>query len=131
MSANDKQVGGGHYKGNEIEHWDLVDMYQWDYFQAQIIKYVMRHKKKKGPEDLQKAIHFLEKYIELKYSHEGIVQYTSQGTIVNENCDCGGVGQPSWLHRPSCPLSRPQGKIEDALDDLIEGAATSGYVDQD
>ena len=65
MSANDKQVGGGHYRGAELQHWDLVDIYQWDYFQAQIIKYVMRHKQKNGIEDLKKAIHFAEKYIEL------------------------------------------------------------------
>ena len=73
MSANDIQVGGTHYQGKELQHWDLVDMYDWDYFQAQIIKYVMRHKGKNGLQDLQKAGHFLEKYIELRYPHGGIV----------------------------------------------------------
>lgn len=72
MAANDTQVGGGHYKQNSAdtpEHWDLVLMYNWDYFQGQIIKYLMRWKTKhqteeKRLEDLKKSAHFLQKYIE-------------------------------------------------------------------
>ena len=70
-NANDTQVGGTHYRahGKEIQHWDLAVMYQWDPFQYQITKYVMRWKYKYAtPEerlkDLQKAAHFLQKYIE-------------------------------------------------------------------
>jgi hypothetical protein len=63
MSANDKQVGGAHYK-SQIQHWDYVIANDLDYFQAQITKYVTRWKKKHGVQDLLKAQHFLEKYIE-------------------------------------------------------------------
>lgn len=63
-TANARQVGGAHYGLNDVQHWDLVVLFGWDYFQGQIIKYVMRHKKKHGLEDLKKASHFLEKYIE-------------------------------------------------------------------
>lgn len=63
--ANDTQVGGSHYsQGNNLQHWDLVVMYGWDYFQGQITKYVMRWRQKNGIEDLKKARHFLDKYIE-------------------------------------------------------------------
>ena len=63
--ANDRQVGGSHYKvGNLPEHWDLAIMYGWDPFQYQITKYVMRWKSKNGIQDLEKAAHFLQKYIE-------------------------------------------------------------------
>lgn len=71
MSANDKQVGGRHYaQGENPQHWDLVQMYGWDYFQGQITKYLMRWKFKYKTteariEDLKKARHFLDKYIEL------------------------------------------------------------------
>lgn len=65
MSANDKQVGGTHYGGGALQHWDVVSIMELDYFQGQITKYVMRWKKKNGVEDLKKAAHFLEKYIEL------------------------------------------------------------------
>lgn len=39
-------------------------MYNWDYFQGQITKYVMRWRRKGGIQDLKKALHVLEKYIE-------------------------------------------------------------------
>lgn len=68
MRANERQVGGGHYKKGKgiVEHWDIVAQHELDYFQGQITKYVMRWKLKgNGVEDLEKARHFLEKYIEL------------------------------------------------------------------
>jgi Protein of unknwon function (DUF3310) len=64
VAANDKQVGGEHYKTEGLQHWDLAASRQYDYFQGQITKYVDRWKKKNGLDDLLKAQHFLEKYIE-------------------------------------------------------------------
>jgi hypothetical protein len=64
VSANNSQVGGDHYRTG-IQHWDYVVANGLDYFQAQIIKYVTRWRKKGGVEDLDKARHFLEKYREL------------------------------------------------------------------
>lgn len=62
--ANKRQIGGSHYKGGE-EHWDRVVRLELDYFQAQITKYTERAWKKNGLQDLEKAHHFTEKYIEL------------------------------------------------------------------
>lgn len=67
--ANDRQVAGSHYSG-ELQHWDIVVARNWDYFQAQITRYLDRWKKKNGIEDLEKARHYLEKYIELAMSGE-------------------------------------------------------------
>ena len=66
-TANKRQVGGSHYKKQKgvVEHWDIVVQHDLDYFQAQITRYVMRHKLKGGVEDLEKARHFLDKYIEI------------------------------------------------------------------
>jgi hypothetical protein len=64
--ANKRQVGGKHYKNMAIEHWDVVALNDLDYFQGQITKYVMRWKGKNGIQDLEKATHFLQKYIELE-----------------------------------------------------------------
>lgn len=69
MSANEKQVGGEHYKkhGNAtIQHWDIVHMFGLDYFQGNITKYLFRWREKGGIQDLKKAQHYLEKYIELQ-----------------------------------------------------------------
>ena len=70
MKANEIQVGGDHYKTHGIpQHWDIAAMHSFDYFQGQITKYLMRWKTKhdtpeKKLEDLKKARHFLDKYIE-------------------------------------------------------------------
>lgn len=67
MSANDKQVGGEHYKEPKgVQHWDFATQHNMDYFQGQITKYICRWKKKNGIQDLEKAQHFLEKYIEVE-----------------------------------------------------------------
>lgn len=66
-SANDHQCGGDHYRRyGKLQHWDVVAHFDLDYFQGQITKYVMRWKDKNGLEDLLKARHFLDKYIELQ-----------------------------------------------------------------
>lgn len=66
MQANERQVGGTHYKIGGEEHWDRVHRLGLDYFQGQVTKYVERWKLKNGIQDLEKARHFLDKYIELE-----------------------------------------------------------------
>jgi hypothetical protein len=73
MAANERQVEGSHYK-TSIEHWDWVYANNLDYFQGQITKYIFRWKKKNGLKDLQKAQHFLEKYIELVTIEETVTE---------------------------------------------------------
>jgi len=63
--ANQRQVGGAHYS-TPIQHWDFAAANQYDYFQGQITKYVDRWKRKNGLQDLQKAAHFLQKYLEIE-----------------------------------------------------------------
>jgi hypothetical protein len=71
-TANDRQVGGDHYLvTGELQHWDMVAKFHLDYFQGQITKYVMRWRNKNGIQDLEKAKHFLEKYIEIARESEG------------------------------------------------------------
>ena len=63
--ANATQIAGDHYKSQAIEPWDYAAANRLDGFQAAIVKYVTRWQGKKGVEDLRKARHFLDKYIEL------------------------------------------------------------------
>jgi hypothetical protein len=64
MSANDSQVAGTHYKAG-IQHWDYVLMaLQGRYLEGNITKYVTRHRKKNGVQDLEKALHYMAKLIE-------------------------------------------------------------------
>lgn len=62
--TDQKQIGGQHYKKLKIQVWDYVIANDLDYFQGSIIKYVTRWRDKGGVQDLRKAMHFLEKYIE-------------------------------------------------------------------
>lgn len=63
--ASKFQEGGAHYKRCPIQPWDYTIANDLDYFQGSIIKYVTRWKDKGGIEDLRKARHFLDKYIEV------------------------------------------------------------------
>ena len=54
-----KQVGGNHYKAN-IEPWDVFLDWGLDPWACNVIKYVQRHRKKAGKQDLEKAKHYLE-----------------------------------------------------------------------
>lgn len=102
MSANKRQVDGGHYR-SQIQHWDYVIANDLDYFQGQITKYVTRWKNKNGLVDLQKAQHFLEKYIEVQ-------------TAIRDEPLTARTNQPTF----------PAKTREEAY----EGDATRAYIDQ-
>lgn len=63
--ANDTQIGGNHYKKGGEEHWDRVARLDLDYWQAAATKYLERCDEKNGIEDMEKAIHYIQKRIEL------------------------------------------------------------------
>lgn len=65
-TANSKQVGGTHYAdGGECQHWDFVAVNGLGYLEGCATKYVTRHRKKHGAQDLQKALHYIEKLTEM------------------------------------------------------------------
>lgn len=62
--ANDQQVGGDHYK-SEYQHWDFIELNGIGYLEAAATKYVARWRRKDGLRDLEKALHYTDKLIEL------------------------------------------------------------------
>lgn len=64
--ANSKQVAGSHYSDKEIQPWDYIHANNLCYFTGNCVKYVSRWRDKGGINDLKKAIHYLEKLIELE-----------------------------------------------------------------
>ena len=64
QGANQKQEGGNHYKSKAIQPWDYIVSNNLGYLEGNIIKYVSRWKDKGGVQDLNKAMHYLEKLIE-------------------------------------------------------------------
>lgn len=66
MSALSKQVGGDHYKSKKIQPVEYIHANTLDFFQGNVVKYVTRWREKGGLDDLDKAKHYLELYIELE-----------------------------------------------------------------
>jgi hypothetical protein len=67
MSALDTQVQGTHYKDMLIQPVEFIVKNNLAFLEANVIKYVCRHRSKNGIEDLNKAIHYLELAKELYY----------------------------------------------------------------
>ena len=68
MSANDRQEFGDHYQAG-VQHWDLIEKYGVGYLEGCATKYVTRHRKKNGIQDLIKAKHYTEKLLEMAHSN--------------------------------------------------------------
>ena len=71
-SANDRQIGGDHYKG-EYQHWDFVVDTGQGYLDGCVTKYVSRWRKKNGVQDLEKALHYFEKAKEIEPHHPSVL----------------------------------------------------------
>lgn len=69
MSANDKQIGGNHYKEMGVEPWDVIDSFPIEqrigFYRGNAIKYIMRMgTKDMSLKEIEKARHYLDKLIE-------------------------------------------------------------------
>lgn len=64
---NDVQFGGTHYKkhGN-YQPWDVITAWNLGYLDGTALKYIARWRDKGGVEDIKKAIHFLQKFLEVE-----------------------------------------------------------------
>lgn len=71
-SANDKQIAGTHYKQyKDHQPWDIVTAWGLGYLDGTALKYIARWKHKGGTDDIKKAIHFLEKLLEVEGENGG------------------------------------------------------------
>ena len=62
------QIGGNHYV-QDIQPWDAMQSWMTSmefkgFLRGNVIKYVARYKDKNGVEDLEKAMHYLDKLIQ-------------------------------------------------------------------
>lgn len=74
-SCLDVQHGGNHYKDRGIQPIEFAQGNNLDWKQFNVIKYVTRHKDKKGAEDLKKAIHYLQMALEFDYGVRSAVEF--------------------------------------------------------
>jgi len=69
MNANAKQIQGSHYQTN-IQPWDAITDWELGFLDGCAVKYLSRWRKKGGVDDLRKAVHFIEKLIEVEIANE-------------------------------------------------------------
>jgi Protein of unknwon function (DUF3310) len=67
QNATDVQVGGDHYMQFTIQPIEFITKNSIPYIEANVIKYICRHKMKNGKEDLLKAKHYIDLLIESEY----------------------------------------------------------------
>ena len=65
--AKDVQVGGDHYKSLAIQPAEFIHKNGIGYLAGNVIKYVVRHSKKGGRQDIEKAIHYCQLILEMDY----------------------------------------------------------------
>lgn len=68
MTALAHQESGDHYKSLPIQPAEFCQRNGLGYCESSVIKYVCRHKRKNGAEDIRKAIHFLQILLEIEYA---------------------------------------------------------------
>ena len=61
------QIGGNHYKSMNIQPIEFIYQNSIPYHEANVIKYVCRHKSKNGKQDLLKARHYIDLLIAAEY----------------------------------------------------------------
>lgn len=59
-----KQIGGNHYL-NKIQPWDIIDSWELNFYEGNILKYLLRDKNNRV-EDLKKLIHYAEKLLSME-----------------------------------------------------------------
>ena len=65
-SINEFQIGGTHYQKLDPAPWDVITAWNLGYLDGTALKYIARWRDKGGLEDIRKAIHFLQKFIEVE-----------------------------------------------------------------
>jgi hypothetical protein len=70
LSALNQQEGGSHYKNMAIQPIEFIHANNVPFIEANVIKYIMRHKAKNKKQDVLKAIHYCKLLLELEYGEE-------------------------------------------------------------
>ena len=84
MSSYDTQVGGDHYKDMKIQPSEFINKNKMQFAEGNAIKYICRHQKKGGKQDLEKAKHYIDMIIERDYGDDAYRSQTFEVTLPND-----------------------------------------------
>lgn len=65
-----EQIGGGHYKGLQIQPVEYIYRNNIPYFEGNVIKYITRWRDKGGKADLEKAKHYIDLLIQMEFGND-------------------------------------------------------------
>lgn len=110
--ASEIEVGGNHYKEKGMQPLDIIAAINLNFFQGNIVKYVARHSKKNGLEDLKKAYH----YCQLGKEYD---PYNSSDLNPRFRTD-------EWIRKYSSATLLPESFLYDVMNQEWDKAA--GYI---
>ena len=84
MSSYDTQVGGDHYKDMKIQPSEFINKNKMQFAEGNAIKYICRHQKKGGKQDLEKAKHYIDMIIERDYGDDTYKSQTFEFSLPND-----------------------------------------------
>lgn len=91
VRAKDTQVAGNHYRHYPIQPVEFAMANELNLCQANVVKYIVRHKDKGGKEDLLKARHYIDLLIEYEYDTDdaAAVDYTQRSLDASASLGLG------------------------------------------
>ena len=64
------QIGGAHYLNMPIPPVEFIQKNGLNFLEGNVVKYIVRHKKKHGADDIRKALHYCRLILELEYGEK-------------------------------------------------------------
>jgi hypothetical protein len=111
-SALDNQVGGAHYKDMDVQPWQAMEAWLTPeeyrgYHKGTAIGYIARERSKGGMQDIEKAVHHLQRLIEMQGEDSADDTQTSAPNIAERTE--GTAGQLGSGEEERSLLPDPQG----------------------
>ena len=118
MSSYDTQVGGDHYKDMKIQPSEFINKNKMQFAEGNAIKYICRHQKKGGKQDLEKAKHYIDMIIERDYGDDTYKSQTFEVSLPNDLSISYGDVETKWENNMT--YEELQEKVSKLLDDTEE-----------
>lgn len=143
MNANERQVGGEHYRTKEggVQHWDYCVRANIPNLEYAASKYLTRWRKKNGLEDLRKPLHYIEKRIESLSLGVGVLRGANKVHLMFAEFVRDNEVPPTeaaiidlvmhWKNQSHLLNARDMLKRLIAEEEDKMGGPTSAYVNQD
>jgi hypothetical protein len=116
-SVLNTQYGGEHYKGKAIQPIEYAHANNLSFFQGNVVKYVTRYKDKKGAEDIEKAVHYLQMILEFEY---GVKTSFKKEEDISEQ-ECVDYHQKLWKEGTIQPQSQVKQEKPEQCDTCKDG----------